>query len=114
MPSCRVANHLRELVSVARELEAEAETPTARRAMKKLMTEYQALALRVEEIEADRRELITQIERCRVVAGATENVVCKAILANVIQYLEGKLLATTEPPPIAHGQTGSSGASRSR
>jgi HPt (histidine-containing phosphotransfer) domain-containing protein len=93
MPSNSVAWHLRELAAAARELEKEPDSQKSTRVMKKLAAHYDAWAERVERTEDDRRELTIHIERCKIVLEATENVVCKAVLADLIKYLEGKLRA---------------------
>jgi len=88
MHSKPVAAHLRELSKVARDLEGEADTPKSRRVMKKLAADYDAWAALVERSENGRRELELHIERCKVVLAATENVVCRAVLEDLIRYLE--------------------------
>jgi hypothetical protein len=94
MPQNRVAKHLRELAAVARGLEDQADAPKSTRVMNRLAIDYEALAVRIEKIEADHDELITQIERCRELLRAMRHPAHKAALADLLRYLEGKLVET--------------------
>jgi|HubBroStandDraft_1064217.scaffolds.fasta_scaffold17428_3 hypothetical protein len=106
MHSNSIPRHLRELAAAARDLAREDDTHKSTRVMKDLAAHYEDWARSIENTERERRELTTHIEQCRVVWEITENMVCKAVLADLIRYLEGKLKAIAEPEPHhASGET---------
>jgi hypothetical protein len=94
MPQNRVAKHLRELAAVARGLEEQADAPKSTRVMNRLAIDYEALAVRIEKMEVERDELVTHIERCGKLLRATRQPTHKAVLADLLRYLEGRLLET--------------------
>jgi hypothetical protein len=92
MPQNRVAKHLRELAAVARGLEEQADAPKSTRVMNRLAIDYEALAVRIEKMEAERDELVTHIEQCRKLLSATRHPAHKTVLADLLRYLEGRLV----------------------
>jgi hypothetical protein len=59
--------------------------------MRKLAIEYDALALRIDNEDAERQELIAHIEHCNALSKVTKFSKHKAILADLTQYLTRKL-----------------------
>jgi hypothetical protein len=91
---------------IARALEKEIDAPDYKGVMRKLAAEYEALADQIQEIDADRKELMAHIETCHALAEAMANPVQKAILTNLIRYLERKLNKTAELKHLPAPSTG--------
>jgi hypothetical protein len=87
----------RTLATVARDLELTIDGHTNPRAMRKLAIDYEALALRIDQTEDDRAELAVRIEECRILLKVIRVRSHRAILTNLLHYLESKLMESVAP-----------------